>query len=80
MLYLCLMPYAQLPREDPSGKHFADWVEVPLDEIGRLVQSGGAIRCTTVISGEIAEIGYETMTREAWELLKLCHGEILTTL
>ena len=45
MLYLGLMPCTALPQEDPSGKHFADWVEVPLDDIGRMLTTGSAIRC-----------------------------------
>ena len=80
MLYLGLMPGTELPRQDPSGKHFADWVEVPLADIGRMLTTGSAMRYPTVISGEMAEVGPATLTREAWALLKLCHGDILSQL
>ena len=62
MLYLGLMPGTELPRQDPSGKHFADWVEVPLADIGRMLTTGSAMRYPTVISGEMAEVGPATLT------------------
>ena len=76
MLYLCIMPDAELLQDDPSKKHFADWVEIPLDDVGRMLSTERAIRCTTVISGDSEEIGLETMTREAWALLQICYTEI----
>lgn len=80
MLYLCIMPHAELPRSDPNKKHFSDWVEIPLQDIGRLLSTETPIRCTTVISGESEEIGGNTMTEEAWELLRRCYSYIQSNL
>ena len=80
MLYLCIMPRPELPLGDPSGKHFADWVEVPLEEVGRLLSTKSSIHCTTVIAGQCEEIGPTTMTHEAWALLQMCYDEILADL
>jgi hypothetical protein len=78
MLYLCIMPQAELPREDP--KHFADWAELTFDEIGRMLSTESPITCTTVIAGKPDQIGPATMTREAWRLLQICHAEVLSHL
>ncbi|MFO7907652.1 MAG: SIR2 family protein [Pirellulaceae bacterium] len=80
MLYLCIMPHDDLPRSDPNKKHFSDWAEIPLEDVGRLLSTETPIRCTTVISGESEEIGPHTMTAEAWKLLRRCYSYIQSNL
>lgn len=80
MLYLCIMPHDDLPRSDPNKKHFSDWAEIPLEDVGRLLSTETPIRCTTVISGESEEIGPHTMTAEAWKLLRRFYSYIQSNL
>jgi hypothetical protein len=77
MIYLCIMPRKELPTEDPSQKHFADWVELSFDQIRQMLSTNSPIVCKTVVTGADEEIGRATMTEEAWTLLKMCYDDVL---
>ncbi len=79
MLYLSILPIAELPRHDPTGKHFTDWALVPLEKITQLVNTQHPVQCATCGSGAV-EIRGTDLTDEARKLLKICHDEVLVQL
>lgn len=74
MLYVCLMPTAELPKRR-DDKHYADWIEIPLDDLHEMVLSEDAssrIVGRTVIAGDEVAVGRDSMTDQCWKLLPYC--------
>jgi hypothetical protein len=74
MLYVCLMPTAELPKRT-DDKHYADWIEIPLDDLHKMLLSKdltSQIVGRTVITGDVVTVGQDTMTDQCWKLLPFC--------
>jgi hypothetical protein len=78
-LYLGLLPTAELPQRDPTGKHFVDWALLPVEQVRPFLETDQAVSCETCLSGQ-TEIHAEDLTHEARKLLKICYDEVLAKL
>jgi len=78
-LYLSILPASELPSRDPTGKHFADWALLPVEQVRNLLESGQAVTCRTCLDGQV-EVRAEDLTHEARKLLAICYDEVLSKL
>jgi hypothetical protein len=78
MLYLCILPTRDLPKQDPTGKHFADWALLPIEKVESLFD-GAPVECETIHAGR-TPISPDDLTEESKALLRVCHEEFLSQL